>query len=274
MIGHPDNDTATANAVRTSGEPAVELRGVTVAFRSGNEFTHALDSVDLRVERGQFVALVGPSGCGKTTILNLLAGLIRPTHGELLRYGQPVSGPSKDIGYMLARSALTPWRTARRNVELGLELRGIPASQRRARALELLAQVRIEAFADRYPSQLSHGMQQRVAIARTVAINPDLWLMDEPFGSLDAQTRLTVQDEFLKVWEGSGRTVLFVTHDLGEAVLLADRVVVMSSRPGRIRLDRLVDLPRPRQLRDLRLDDRFLEVERQVYKELHDEVII
>ncbi len=247
---------------------------MTVAFRSGDgTFTHALDAVDLRVQPGEFVALVGPSGCGKTTILNLLAGLIPPTGGELVRNNQPVTGTSKDVGYMLARSALTPWRTARKNVELGLELRGVPAKRRKAIALELLERMRIASFADHYPSQLSHGMQQRVAIARTVAIDPELWLMDEPFGALDAQTRLRIQAEFLDVWEGSGRTVLFVTHDLGEAVLMADRVIVMSARPGRIRLDRSIDIPRPRPLRELRLDDHLLNIEREIYEELHDEIL-
>lgn len=262
--------TAGAGA---SPAPAVELRGVTVAFRSGGAFTHALDNVDLRVEPGEFVALVGPSGCGKTTILNLLAGLIRPTSGELLRNGRPVTGPSKDIGYMLARSALTPWRTARRNVELGLELRGVPARRRHEQAIKLLNRMQVGNFANHYPSQLSHGMQQRVAIARTVAIDPVLWLMDEPFGALDAQTRLRIQSEFLSVWEESGRTVLFVTHDLSEAVLMADRVIVMSARPGRIRLDRRIELPRPRPLRELRLDDRFVKIEREVYEELNDEIL-
>jgi NitT/TauT family transport system ATP-binding protein len=274
MTAQPKSASPVRLGVSASTDhAAVELRGTTVAFKSGDTVTHALDSVDLTVPPGQFVALVGPSGCGKTTILNLLAGLMPPTAGELLRHGQPVTGPSKDIGYMLARSALTPWRTARRNVELGLELRKVPSSRRRTEAIELLELVRVGAFAEHYPAQLSHGMQQRVAIARTLAIDPDLWLMDEPFGALDAQTRLTLQEEFLRVWEGSGRTVLFVTHDLGEAVLMADRVVVMSARPGRIRLDRPVHLPRPRQLRELRVADEFLSIEREVYKELQNETI-
>jgi NitT/TauT family transport system ATP-binding protein len=174
---------------------------------------------------------------------------------------------------MLARSALMPWRTARRNVELGLEVHKVPGAARRARALELLDLVGIKAFADAYPAQLSQGMQQRVAIARTLAIDPDVWLMDEPFGALDAQTRLTIQSEFLRVWEGTGKTVAFVTHDLGEAVLMADRVVVMAPSPGRIRLERTIDIPRPRNLRDLRFDERFLEAERAIYEELHHELV-
>lgn len=252
---------------------SVDLREVTVAFRSGGELVHALDRVDLEVAAGEFVAIVGPSGCGKTTILNLLAGLMRPTKGELRRHGRPVTGPANDIGYMLARSALTPWRTARRNVELGLEIRKVPRAQRKAKALALLDQVRVGQFANAYPAQLSHGMQQRVAIARTLAIKPDLWLMDEPFGALDAQTRVTVQEEFLQAWESTSSTVIFVTHDLGEAVLLADRVIVMSARPGQIRLDHKVDLPRPRQLRELRFDPQFMATERQIWEELHHEII-
>ena len=253
--------------------PAVELKSVTVAFRSGGELVHALSNVDLQIGAGEFVALVGPSGCGKTTILNLLAGLMKPTKGTLERHGTAVDGPADDIGYMLARSALTPWRSARRNVELGLELRGVSRSQRRARAMELLGQMRIDQFANAYPSQLSHGMQQRVAIARTLAIQPDLWLMDEPFGALDAQTRVTVQSEFLGLWDGSGKTVVFVTHDLNEAVLLADRVIVMSPRPGRITLDRKIGLSRPRDLRELRFDEEFMATERQIWEELHHAVI-
>jgi NitT/TauT family transport system ATP-binding protein len=253
--------------------PVVELRTVTVTYPSAaRSQIRAIDRVDVQIGQGEFVAIVGPSGCGKTTILNLIAGLFRPTAGEVRHRGRLVDGPSRDIGYMLARSGLTPWRTARRNVELGMELRRAPRSQRRVRALQLLDDLRVGQFADSYPAQLSHGMQQRVAIARTLAIEPDLWLMDEPFGALDAQTRLTVQSEFLRVWEGTGTTVIFVTHDLSEAVLMADRVLVMSPRPGRIRSDHVVGLPRPRQLADLRFDPRFTAIERTIWNEVNHEI--
>ncbi len=254
--------------------PTVELRDVTVAFRSGSQrLVHAVDRVDLQVWSGEFVAIVGPSGCGKTTILNLIAGLFKPTIGEVRHDGRVIDRPSRDMGYMLARSGLMPWRTARRNVELGMELRQAPRSERMARALQLLDDLRIGQFADAYPAQLSQGMQQRVAIARTLAINPEVWLMDEPFGALDARTRLTVQSEFLKVWEGTGKTVIFVTHDLSEAVLMADRVLVMSTRPGRIRSDYAVELPRPRQLNELRFDPTFIAIERAIWNEFRDETI-
>lgn len=254
--------------------PAVSLSGVNLAFSkgTGEERTHALQDIDLTVPAGEFVALLGPSGCGKTTILNLLAGLVKPSSGDVRRHGETVQGPSRDVGYMLARSALTPWRTTLRNVEFGLELRGVPKADRREVARGLMDRLGLGQFEQAYPSQLSHGMQQRVAIARTLAIDPDLWLMDEPFGALDAQTRMTVQDEFLQLWQGTGKTVLFVTHDLSEAALLADRVVVMSARPGRIKLDVRVDLPRPRQLLDLRYDARVRAVENRIWEELRDEI--
>ena len=258
-------------------DSAVALENVSLVFGGDDPRTErvvALENVSLRVPAGQFVAVVGPSGCGKTTILNMLAGLIRPTLGSVSRNGSEIQGPSRDVGYMLARSALSPWRTARQNVELGLEIRGERKADRRLRATELLAQLRLEGFADAYPSMLSQGMQQRVAIARTLAIDPDLWLLDEPFGALDAQTRLTVQSEFISLWETNpGRTVIFVTHDLEEAVLLADRVVVLTARPGKIKLDAPVPLPRPRVLDELTFDPVFTEIEHRIWKELRDELI-
>jgi NitT/TauT family transport system ATP-binding protein len=255
--------------------PAVELQDVSLVFGGDTEGSRvlALDSVSLTIPAGQFVAVVGPSGCGKTTILNMLAGLLRPTTGTVSRHGKPVTGTSKDIGYMLARSALAPWRTAQRNVELGLELAGVPRKERAARAVRLLERVNLAHFADRYPSQLSQGMRQRVAIARTFAIDPDLWLMDEPFGALDAQTRLLVQMQFLELWAETGKTVILVTHDLEEATLLADRVIVIGARPGYVKSDTLVDFPRPRHIDELRFDQRFADIEHQIWKELRDELV-
>ena len=257
--------------------PSVELKDVSLIFGDGdprNENVTAVDNTSLEIPAGQFVAIVGPSGCGKTTILNMLAGLIKPTLGSVKRYVQEVEGPSRDIGYMLARSALSPWRTAKQNVELGLEIRGISKQERSEKSLELLSQLRLEGFADSYPSMLSQGMQQRVAIARTLAIDPDLWLLDEPFGALDAQTRLTVQSEFISLWESNpGKTVIFVTHDLEEAVLLADRVIVMTARPGKIKSDTIVPIPRPRIVDELKFDPVFTETEHKIWKELRDELV-
>ncbi len=255
--------------------PAVELRDVSLVFGGDTEGSRvlALDSVSLTIPAGQFVAVVGPSGCGKTTILNMLAGLLRPTVGTVMRHGKQVDGPSKDIGYMLARSALAPWRTARRNVELGLELAGVPRKERSERAQRLLERVNLGQFADKYPSQLSQGMRQRAAIARTFAIDPDLWLMDEPFGALDAQTRLIVQMQFLELWAETGKTVILVTHDLEEATLLADRVIVIGARPGYIKSDTMIDIARPRNIDELRFDQNFADIEHQIWKELRDELV-
>ena len=211
----------------------------------------ALDDVDLEIPTGQFVALVGASGCGKTTLLNMVAGLIRPTRGTVKVGGASPSLGSLDVGYMFARDALLPWRSARRNVELPLEVRKWDRAKRRERALEMLDLVGLRQKESQYRLQLSQGMRQRVALARTLAADPSILLMDEPFAALDARTKLVLQAEFLRIWEkqrakGSEKTVIFVTHDLQEAVLLADRVVVMLPNPGRVAADLLVDIERPR----------------------------
>jgi NitT/TauT family transport system ATP-binding protein len=264
----------STSALPAASPPAVQLTGVSVQFSvPGRGDLLAVDNIDLTAQQGEFVAIVGPSGCGKTTVLNMLAGLMKASAGRVERHGKPVTGPSRDIGYMLARSALTPWRTARRNVELGLEIHGVGRAERKQRALELLELLRIEQFADAYPSQLSHGMQQRVAIARTLAIDPDLWLMDEPFGALDAQTRVKVQSEFLTLWEGSPKTVIFVTHDLSEAVLLADRVIVMTARPAKIKCDVRIDVERPRRPADQLFDPCLEKIERDIWEELRSELV-
>jgi NitT/TauT family transport system ATP-binding protein len=208
--------------------------------------TPALTDTDLRVREGEFLAMVGPSGCGKTTLLNAFAGLVAPTRGRVTIGGEPVAGIRPDVGYMFARDGLMPWRSALGNVAFGLELRGVPAEERRERARRYLALVGLEGFAEHRRAELSQGMRQRVALARTLATEPAVMLMDEPFAALDAQTKVIVQDEFLKIWARSRRTVVFVTHDIVEAVTLADRVVVFSDRPGRIIGEFPIDIPRPR----------------------------
>ena len=195
-------------------EVAVALNDVTLIFSDANgDPVLAVDDVSLEVPRGQFLAIVGPSGCGKTTILNMLSGLINSTLGTVKKNGEVVTGPSMDVGYMLARSALFPWRSARRNVEMPMEIRGVPKADRRRRADELLDMVKLGDFKTKFPSQLSQGMRQRVAIARTLAIEPTLWLLDEPFSALDAQTRITVQNEFLRLYGDSpGHMVSQIKH--------------------------------------------------------------
>ena len=253
---------------------AVALKDVTLIFNDVNgEPVLAVDDVSIEVPAGQFLAIVGPSGCGKTTVLNMLSGLIKPTLGSVEKHGAVVTGPSMDVGYMLARSALFPWRTARRNVEMPMEIREVSKADRKRRAEELLDMVKLSDFKNKFPSQLSQGMRQRVAIARTLAINPKLWLLDEPFSALDAQTRITVQNEFLRLWENTGSTVILVTHDLAEAVLLADRVIVMTARPGKIKLDQIIDIPRPRRVDDLLDNEHFMHLEATIWKELRDELV-
>jgi NitT/TauT family transport system ATP-binding protein len=258
---------------QTHGRGAsIVVDSVTQAFVSRGDDAHvvALDEVSLEVPSGQFTALVGPSGCGKTTVLNLTAGLQRPLAGTVRINDEVITKPTVHTGFMFARDALLPWRTAVENVEVGLQIRGIRRQERRARALPALEMVGLAGFATYYPRQLSQGMRQRVAIARTLAMDPDTLLMDEPFAALDAQTRLRIQQEFVGIWEATGKTVLFVTHDIAEAVLLADRVVVFAPRPGRIIGDFEIDLPRPRNTETLRFDARYLALHEQVWQRLKE----
>ncbi len=230
----------------------------------------AIARISLGIAPGEFVSVVGPSGCGKTTILNLIAGLIEAQSGRVLVAGAPPKAGRHDVAYMLARDSLYPWLTAQRNAELGNELRRMPGSERAERARRLLETVGLRGFERAYPKHLSQGMRQRVALARTFAMPSQVLLMDEPFGALDAQTKLQLEDVLLGLWQSERRTVLFVTHDLAEAVVLSDRVVVMSARPGRIVADIAIDLPRPRSVRALQKDPRFHEIYSEVWARLEE----
>jgi NitT/TauT family transport system ATP-binding protein len=224
----------------TGAAPAISLRELSRAYGDGPNAVVALDGVSLDVARGEFVCLVGASGCGKSTLLNLVAGIDRPTRGEVSLEGRPA--------LMFQEAALFPWLTAGGNVELALRLQGVPKRDRRARAEELLASVHLHGQADRRPHELSGGMRQRVALARALAQDADVLLMDEPFGALDAMTRDLLHDELERLWATSGLTVLFVTHNVREAARLADRVVLLTSRPGRVATTFEVDTPRPRRI--------------------------
>lgn len=249
----PDPDTA-----------AVDVRRVTHWFPTADGPQLALRDINFDVPAGQFVCLVGPSGCGKTTLLNIISGQIANEQGtvELIDRNRQQM-PKNSIGYMFARDALIPWRSVRRNVEFGLELRNVKRAVRRARAEEMLDLVGLPNKGDLYPRQLSHGMRQRANLARTLSIDPELLLVDEPFGALDAQTKVRLQKEFLGIWERTRKTVVFVTHDLNEACLLADRIVVM--REGRIAKDLLIDFPRPRDLDSLRFEPKFQELVKSLW---------
>jgi NitT/TauT family transport system ATP-binding protein len=240
---------------------SIEAVGKRFTSRDGR-VVEALAPVDLVIEAGEFVTIVGPSGCGKSTLLNLLSGLSEPSSGRTLFDGREITGVDRRIGYVTQQDNLFPWRTLRDNVAFPLELAGVSLKERQARADEWLAKVGLAGFGAAYPHELSGGMRQRGNIIRTLIYEPAIILMDEPFGPLDAQTRLTLQALLLRIWETTRPTVLFVTHDLVEAIALADRVLLMSARPGRILRDDRVDIPRPR--------DVFFIHDNPVFRTLHD----
>jgi NitT/TauT family transport system ATP-binding protein len=225
----------------------VEVRDIRKTF-SGNrgEEVEALAGVDLAVADNEFVSIVGPSGCGKSTLLEIVGGLVEPTSGEVLIGDESISGPHPAVGIVFQQESAFPWRSVLENVEFGLEMHGAAKGERRKRSRELIELVGLKGFEDRYPGELSGGMRQRVAIARTLVLNPEVLLMDEPFGALDEQTRLILGDELLRIWSRTEATALFITHSIEEATLLSDRVIVMSARPGSIRKLVPVNLERPR----------------------------
>jgi NitT/TauT family transport system ATP-binding protein len=239
----------TAPSEPRPGNEIIALDHLTKIFGTGDSAVLALDDISLTVREGQFITVVGPSGCGKSTLMQILAGLVTPSSGRVLVDSKPVSGPSPDkVAVMFQDAWLLPWKTSVENIEFPLALRGVSASERRARALPLLDLVGLRQSADRYPDELSGGMRQRVAIARCLVQEPRVLLMDEPFAALDEQTRTRMGNELLQIWEKSGGTVVFVTHGLTEAIYLADEIFVMGTRPGRI-IERIaVDLPRPRTI--------------------------
>jgi len=223
----------------------VELQHVAIHL-PGKEKFEAVRNVSTTIRAGEFVSIIGPSGCGKSTLLNAVAGYLPPSSGTLLVDGETVGGPGPDRGMVFQHNSLLPWRTALHNVAFGLKMKGVAKRERLARAEEFLQLVGLKGFSDRYPAQLSGGMQQRVEIARVLINNPRVVLMDEPFGALDAQTRERMQQLLLDIWGRLQPTVMFVTHDIDEALILSDRVLVMTHRPGQIREEIIVDLPRPR----------------------------
>jgi NitT/TauT family transport system ATP-binding protein len=233
----------------------------------------AVDGVSAEISDGEFVCVVGPSGCGKSTLLNVAGGLVHANIGQVLVDGQPIAGPGPDRGMVFQSYTLYPWLSVRANIEFGLKLAKVPTAERRRVSDRLIELVRLEGFADTYPKALSGGMRQRVAIARALANNPRVLLMDEPFGALDAQTRALMQELLLDVWNREGRTVVFVTHDIDEAIFLADRVLIMSHRPGRIRLELPVPLTRPRGYALLATPE-FAELKRQVLDVIHEESVL
>ena len=265
----------SALAGTEDGGPKLVLAGVTKRFDVRGQTVEALQPVDLEVRPQEFVALVGPSGCGKSTILNLVSGLMAPSDGLVSYDGRPVAGPNRRVGYMTQKDTLLPWRTAAENIRVSLELRCRPTSRREAdeRVGQLIEQVGLKGFEDHYPAELSGGMRKRVGLARTLIYEPETLLMDEPFGALDAQLKLVMLDQLQRLTRFRRMTVMFVTHDLGEAITLADRVIVFSARPGRIRAIREIALPRPRDVFKVRFGEAFLRLHQSLWEELEDEVL-
>jgi len=250
----------------------LELNQVTVSYPAAGGTLTALSGMDLNVRQGELVALVGPSGCGKTTVLNVLAGQVKPVSGSVRLAGEPVKGVLPSVGYISQADTLLPWRTVLDNVALAMELRGVDKQTRREKARALMAQVGLAGFEDSWPRELSGGMKKRAAIARVLAVDPAILMMDEPFAPLDALTRQKLQDDILALWEDTGCTILYVTHDLTEAITLADRVVLLSARPGRVVGTYNIDLPRPRRVMDVKFTPRFVELEQTLWSDLRREL--
>jgi NitT/TauT family transport system ATP-binding protein len=269
-----DSSTLTHN-VSSLGTSAIELRNVTKRFLtpSGQVYT-AIRDITLSVAPGEFCAVVGPTGCGKSTTLGLIAGLERPSEGSVQVMGKPVQGIDPRIGYVFQTDAVLPWRNVLRNVATGPLFRSQPKAESLKRAHEWIARVGLTGFEDRYPHQLSGGMRKRVALAQTFINEPQILLMDEPFSALDVQTRTLMEDELLQMWSSLNASVVFVTHDLEEAISLADRVCVLTAGPGTVKGIYTIDLPRPRKVEEIRFDPRFVQLYQQIWEDLREEVMI
>ena len=265
------------SAVQFRSQPALALEGVACTFASRDDpsprYT-AVQDVTLTVAEGEFVAVVGPTGCGKSTLLNVAAGLLAPSVGSVSVFGTPLTGLNTRAGYMFQADSLMPWRTAQQNVMAGFEFRGMPLAEARKRADDWLKRVGLGGFGNRYPHQLSGGMRKRTSLAQTLALDPDIILMDEPFSALDIQTRQLMENEVLALWSAKRKAVLFITHDLDEAIAMSDSVIVMSAGPASRPIGAFdVDLARPRDVAEIKTNPRFIELHGAIWAVLRDEVL-
>ena len=254
--------------------PAVQFDRITCSFAGKAGPYTAVKDVQLAVGEGEFVSVVGPTGCGKSTLLNVAAGLLRPSTGVVRIQGEPLQGINRRAGYMFQAEGLMPWRSALANVTAGLEFRGVDAAEARRRGDEWLARVGLAGFGDRYPHQLSGGMRKRVSLAQMLILDPPILLMDEPFSALDIQTRQLMENELLELWSANRKSVIFITHDLEEAISLSDRVVVLSAGPATHPIGEFaIDLPRPRDVAEIRLSPRFIELHDRIWHSMKEEVL-
>ena len=265
------------NPAATEHTPALLLDHVTCAFasreKSGERYTAVRDTT-LAVGSGEFVSVVGPTGCGKSTLLNVAAGLLQPSSGNVRVQGAPLSGINRRAGYMFQAESLMPWRDARDNVLAGLQFAGVPEAETRRRADEWLSRVGLTGFETRYPHELSGGMRKRVALAQMLILDPEIMLMDEPFSALDVQTRQLMENELLELWSADRKSVMFITHDLEEAIALSDRVVVLAAGPATRPIGEfIIDLPRPRDVNEIRMTPRFVELHTDIWHVMKDEVL-
>ena len=255
--------------------PALALEGIRVTFLSpdGARFTPIRDAT-LRVEPGEFVSVVGPTGCGKSTLLNVAVGLLQPSAGSVQVFGEPLAGLNRKAGYLFQSEALMPWRTALQNVTAGLEFRGVEGQEAKRRAEGWLQRVGLAGLGDRYPHRLSGGMRKRVALAQSLILDPEIIMMDEPFSALDIQTRHLMENELLEIWSANRKSVVFITHDLEEAISLSDRVVVLSAGPATHPIGEFaIDLPRPRDVAEIRLTPRFIDLHTRIWHAMKEEVL-
>lgn len=257
--------------------PALQFDNITCTFVSKDDRSQrytAVANTDLSIAPGEFVSVVGPTGCGKSTLLNVGAGLLQPSSGSVKVFGEELKGINRRAGYMFQAEALMPWRSALQNVIAGLQYRGHEEKAAQELGEQWLARVGLQGFGDRYPHQLSGGMRKRVALAQTFINSPEILLMDEPFSALDMQTRTLMQDELLRLWSAHSGSVVFVTHDLEEAIALADKVYVLTARPATLKSVYPIDLPRPRVMEEVRYEQRFIDISRRIWADLREEVHI
>ncbi|AOY57538.1 ABC transporter ATP-binding protein [Desulfococcus multivorans] len=260
------------NGITANAAPKISVKGVTKVFSSKRGEVTALKDLSLDIRDGEFLVIVGASGCGKSTLLNLVAGFDSATHGEVLLDGRPVTGITPECGMIFQQYALFPWKTVQENVEFGLKMKRMPKSEREERAAKFIELVGLNGFERTYPHHLSGGMKQRVSIARSLANDPQVMLLDEPFAALDAMTRQVLQEQLVRIYEKHRKTIIFITHSIDEALLLSSRIVVMTARPGRIAQEITNDLPHPRNA-DVQLSERYLELKRHIWSSVQAEVL-